>query len=75
MFSSRAVFTSALKVVAVQCPTQKPSNLRKPRRKLRKQRAAPHLPAAAFGPKNKDVYTLPSAAHVRAARIELDMPF
>ena len=33
------------------------------------------IPAAAFGPKKKDVYTLPSAAHVRAARIELDMPF
>ena len=31
------------------------------------------LDAAAFGPKRRVVYTLPSAAHVRAARIELDM--
>ena len=31
------------------------------------------IDAAAFGPKKKDVYTLPSAAHVLAARIELDM--
>ena len=30
------------------------------------------IDAAAFGPKLKDVYTLPSAAHVLAARIELD---
>jgi hypothetical protein len=28
---------------------------------------------AAFGPKLKEVYTLPSAAHVIAARIELDL--
>ncbi len=31
------------------------------------------IDAAAFGPKLKDVYTLPSAAHVLAARIELDL--
>ena len=31
------------------------------------------IDATAFGPKKKDVYTLPSAAHVLAARIELDM--
>lgn len=31
------------------------------------------IDAAAFGPKQKDVYTLPSAAHVLAARIELDL--
>jgi hypothetical protein len=31
------------------------------------------IAAAAFGPKLKDVYTLPSAAHVLAARIELDL--
>ena len=31
------------------------------------------IDAAAFEPKQKDVYTLPSAAHVVAARIELDM--
>ena len=29
------------------------------------------IDAAAFGPKLKDVYTLPSAAHVLAARMEL----
>jgi hypothetical protein len=31
------------------------------------------IDAAAFGPKLKDVFTLPSAAHVLAARIELDL--
>jgi hypothetical protein len=31
------------------------------------------IDAAAFGPKLKDVFTLPSAAHVLAARIELDI--
>ena len=31
------------------------------------------IDAAAFGPKLKDVHTLPSAAHVRAARRELDL--
>jgi hypothetical protein len=31
------------------------------------------IDAAAFGPKLKDVYTLPSAAHVLAARMELDL--
>jgi hypothetical protein len=31
------------------------------------------IDAAAFGPKKQDVYTLPSAAHVRAARVELDL--
>ena len=31
------------------------------------------IDAAVFGPKPKDVYTLPSAAHVLAARIELGL--
>ena len=31
------------------------------------------IDAAAFGPKPKDVYTLPSAAHVLAACTELDL--
>ncbi len=31
------------------------------------------IDAAAYGPKRKDVYALPSAAHVLAARIELDI--
>jgi hypothetical protein len=31
------------------------------------------IDAAAFGPKRKDVYTLPSTAHVLAARSELDI--
>ena len=31
------------------------------------------IDAAAFGPKKQDVYTLPSAAHVRAARVALDL--
>jgi len=31
------------------------------------------IDAAAFGPKKQDVYTLPSAAHVCAARVELDL--
>jgi hypothetical protein len=31
------------------------------------------IDAAAFGPKKQDVYTLPSAAHVRAARVKLDL--
>jgi hypothetical protein len=31
------------------------------------------IDAAAFGPKKMDVYTLPSAAHVCAARVELDL--
>ena len=31
------------------------------------------IDAAAFGPKQMDVYTLPSAAHVCAARVELDL--
>ncbi len=31
------------------------------------------IDAAAFGPDLEDVYTLPSAAHVLAARIELDL--
>jgi hypothetical protein len=31
------------------------------------------IDAAAFGPKKRDVYTLPSAAHVCAARLELDL--
>jgi hypothetical protein len=31
------------------------------------------IDAAAFGPKLKDVYTLPSSAHVLAARMELDV--
>ncbi len=31
------------------------------------------IDAAAFGLKLKDVYTLPSAAHVLAARLELDL--
>ena len=31
------------------------------------------IDAAAFGPKKQDVYTLPSAAHVCAARVALDL--
>jgi hypothetical protein len=31
------------------------------------------LDAAAFGPKKEDVFTLPSADHVRAARVALDL--
>jgi len=31
------------------------------------------IDAAVFGPKKQDVYTLPSAAHVRAARVALDL--
>ena len=31
------------------------------------------IDTAAFGPKKQDVYTLPSAAHVCAARLELDL--
>jgi hypothetical protein len=31
------------------------------------------IDAAAFGPKKQDVYTLPSEAHMYAARVELDL--
>jgi hypothetical protein len=58
------------------CSAQKPSNLaEKAAPKTPETAPALHLPAAAFGSKKKDAHTLPSAAHVRAARIELDMPF